>query len=102
MHLTGALIGAIVIGGLVLAYVVSKAEMWVPITVIGLVGAAGYYALTRPAAPKAAPAQKAVTHVITHVVTRPGKPALSGTDIVLILVAGLVVVLVIALNRKGN
>ena len=60
-------------------------------TVIGLVGAAIYYAVTNKAA--APPAPRVITHVITHVVTRPGKPVLTGTEIV---------VLVIALNRRAR
>jgi hypothetical protein len=111
VHVTPAVIGLIIAAAIVLALVTpSRAApagvtcdggpKWVPITVIGLVGVVVWYAATGKA-PKA-PAPRVITHVITHVVTRPGKPALTGTEIAVIICAGLVVVLVIALNRRAR
>lgn len=82
------IIGA-VIAAIAFIVIISKADMWMPVTVLGLAGAACYYGLSSwlrktPAAAKP-PAPKIITHVITHVVTRPGKPTLTGGDVVIII-----------------
>lgn len=51
-----------------------------------------------PAAPKPAPARTVIIHQAAHAAAR---SLLSGTDVVIIIVAGLVVTLVILLTRKG-
>lgn len=97
------IIALCVLGVLVLVYVISQADAWMPITVLGLAGAACYYGVSswlakQPAAAKPA-APKIVTHVITHVVTRPGKPTLTGGEITLLLIVGGVLALAYLINR---
>jgi hypothetical protein len=97
------LILAAIAAALVLVYVISKADAWMPVTVLGLSGAACYYGVSSwlrktPAAARP-PAPKIVTHVITHVVTRPGKPTLTGGEITLLLIVGGVLALAYLINR---